>query len=153
MPAIVAVPGGLKGAVNRAPASALDLLPTFLALAHTPPPADRTLDGRSLVAVLRGTGARDETDLFFGSDPLLAVRSGKWKFIERRSIRWADLRAPPVNELYDLSLDLAEAHNVAADHPAIVAQLKTRLAAAQREFTEEAERRGYRAHQPKRARD
>ena len=145
VPAIVTVPGGLKGSVTRAPASALDLLPTLLALAHAPPPADRTLDGRSLVAVLRGTGARDETDLFFGSDPLLAVRAGKWKLVARRSIRLVDLRAPPVDELYDLSRDPGESRNVASDNPEIVDRLRGKLAAAQQEFTAEAERRGYRS--------
>ena len=144
VPAIIAVPWGLKGRVNRAPASALDLFPTFLELAHTAPAADRKLDGRSLVPVLLGTGAREETDLFFGSDPLLAVRSEQWKFIERRSIRFTDLRAPAVDELYDLSRDPGESRDVASEHPGIVARLKARLAAAQRELTDEAERRGYR---------
>lgn len=145
VPAIMTVPGGLKGVVNRAPASALDVFPTFLELAGTSPAVDRKLDGRSLVAVLRGAGTRAETDLFFGSDPLLAVRSGKWKFLERRSNRVSDLRSPAVNELYDLSRDPGESRNVASEQPEVVARLQARLAAAQRELAGDAERSGYRS--------
>lgn len=51
VPAIIFLPGGIKGAVNHAPASALDLFPTLLELAHTAPAADQKLDGCSLATL------------------------------------------------------------------------------------------------------
>ena len=60
--------------------------------------------------------------LEFGWSPLLGLRDGRWKFIEA-----------PEPELYDLSADPGEIHNLAAERPAFVAAaqraLRGRLAA------------------------
>ncbi|MEI6358088.1 MAG: sulfatase-like hydrolase/transferase [Verrucomicrobiota bacterium] len=65
--------------VVHEPAIVLDLFPTVLELAGAPLPADRVIDGRTLVPVLRGTGRRETTDFYFGSTMLTACRSGRWK--------------------------------------------------------------------------
>lgn len=144
VPAIVWLPGGARGVVHRGPAAIQDVLPTVLELAGVPLPADRVLDGRSLARVLRGTGEREPTDFFFGSATLLAVRSGGWKLVERRSMRATDARLPPVDELYRVDTDPGETRNLAGEHPERVRELKARLAAKRQELEAEAVRRGYR---------
>jgi arylsulfatase A-like enzyme len=144
VPAIAFLPGGVRGVVARAPAAIQDVFPTVLSLAGLPLPADRSVDGRSLAPVLRGNGERESTDFFFGSETLLALRSGPWKFLERRSIRASDARQPAVDELYRIDVDPGEKQDVAAEHPELVRTFKTLLAGKQQELEAEAQRRGYR---------
>lgn len=144
VPALAWLPGGARGLVSQAPAGIQDLLPTILELAEVPLPTDRVLDGKSLVKVLRGSGEREPTDLFFGSVSLVAMRSGEWKFIERDSNRLSAMHRSPVNELYRISTDPGERENVAAQHPDIVRDMEARLATKRHELIHEAEQRGYR---------
>jgi arylsulfatase A-like enzyme len=46
-----------------------------------------------------------------------AVRRGRWKLVVHRQ------KAPEKPELYDLAEDLGEKHNVADEHPDVVAGL------------------------------
>ena len=55
---------------------------------------------------------------FSGYNQQQAVREGKWKII-RSGVDIGD----PAYELYDLSTDIGEQHNVAAEHPDVVARL------------------------------
>jgi arylsulfatase len=48
-----------------------------------------------------------------------AVRIGDWKVVQRNIHKGGDEL-----ELYDLATDLAEAHDVAAEHPALVARAR-----------------------------
>src|SRR5262249_5941480 len=71
-----------KGAVGRAPAMTIDLLPTFAQLAGAPVPADRIIDGRDIWPLLSGQEhARSPHDAlyFYWGTELHAVRSGKLK--------------------------------------------------------------------------
>jgi arylsulfatase A-like enzyme len=109
--------------------SALDLLPTFCALAGIKPPA-ALLDGENMSAALLGKPQKRVKDLLweYGRDasfvypgkqedrsPNLALRSGSWKLlINDDSSR---------RELYDLSRDETERDNVAAQHRTIAQRL------------------------------
>jgi arylsulfatase A len=55
---------------------------------------------------------------FSGYDQQQAVRAGKWKIIRSG----VDVGDPPY-ELYDLSTDIGEKHDVASKYPDIVARL------------------------------
>ncbi len=130
------------------PVSHLDLFPTFAALAGAKPPADVTLDGADLTALLLGTGPRAPRPIrhYFGYQPQ-AVRDGQWKLLLPTDTRptprpvslWWEhnpagfdhqhrLLAAP--ELYDLAADLGEKNNLAAQHPELV----TRLTREARDF-------------------
>lgn len=87
----------------------MDLLPTFAQLAGIDVPAERQLDGMSIVDHLVGRAALPEREIFFGYEPKLgtAMRAGKWKLHTKGD----------VVELYDLSLDIKESKNVAAEFP------------------------------------
>lgn len=121
VPFIVSWPGRLpKGTVCSEPIISLDVTPTILSAASVDLPGDRIYDGRNMLPVLRGetesTGGRLHKTLFWddGSDQW-AVRAGKWKVISRRDSI----------ELYDLAADVGEKHNLAAQQPQVLRELKS----------------------------
>jgi len=95
-----------------------DYLPTFAQLAGEPAPQD--IDGISLVPTLLGRGRQKQHEYLYwelhegGSTQ--AVRLGRWK-----AVRLAP--GKPL-ELYDLAADLGEQHNLAADHPDVIARIE-----------------------------
>ncbi len=100
--------------------STLDILPTLARLAHNPTlPAG--LDGYDISAILLGArGARSPRSTLYSlygarQNRRESFREGRWKF---------HLGSPP--ELYDLTADPGESHNVAAQHPEIVERLFSR---------------------------
>jgi arylsulfatase A len=111
----------------------LDILPTFAALAGTPIPSGRRLDGKDVSPHLRGIpGTPPAHDVFhyFSGLRLMAIRKGPWKLhfgstTENRT----PAKAKGQPELYHLADDPGESRNVAAQHPDIVASL-TELAEA-----------------------
>ncbi|MCX8038235.1 MAG: sulfatase-like hydrolase/transferase [Candidatus Sumerlaeia bacterium] len=95
--------------------SALDILPTALAAAGADIPRDRPMDGVNLLPYLLGekTGAPHEV-LVWRQGDRRAVRKGHWKWIEGETTE---------TELYDLSKDISESNNLAAQHPEKVKEL------------------------------
>ncbi|MBQ3631939.1 MAG: sulfatase [Prevotella sp.] len=109
-----------------------DFFPTLLEMAgisHWRVP--QTVDGRSFMPLLRQTGDPSKgRDLVWnypnvwgnegpGISLNCAIRSGRWKFI----YNYKDCS----KELYDISQDIGEHHNVAADHPDVVRRLSRKL--------------------------
>jgi len=128
-PLIVWGPGLINetanGTINETSVfSAIDLNRSLYEICGITVPENVQLDGENLADVILGhsTASRqrsiywrrppDRSGFGFGLDednPDLAVRSGKWKFYVNYD------RSDP--QLYDLSFDAAEEHNVANDHP------------------------------------
>ncbi|MGI2258035.1 sulfatase family protein [Shewanella sp. GXUN23E] len=123
------------GRVDDKPVSSMDLLPTALAAAGQTLPAN--LDGVSLLPRLKAPVA-DRRQLFWASqvshhwgfdrdddggkvddkasgEPAWAVRSGPWMLRY-----WADTKT---TELFDVTEDHAEQHNLAKANPQVVAKL------------------------------
>lgn len=111
--------------------SAIDIAPTLLKLTNTSFPEDAEFDGEPLVNTLLGEGGSrkapiffrrpPDRDSFYGEDDLpdLAVRSGKWKLL-------CEYDGTEV-ELYDLSNDPSESHNVAQENSVIARKLTKSL--------------------------
>lgn len=98
-----------------------DVLPTLAELAGVPAPED--LDGISFLAELKGEPQTPRPHLYwefpaYGGQQ--AVRKGRWKAI-RKEMQKGNLDL----ELYDLTEDPREEHNVAALHPQVVAEMET----------------------------
>lgn len=94
--------------------TAMDLLPTFAKMVGGTLKEGRTIDGKEIGPLLLGVeGAKTPHESFFyhQADNLRAVRSGKWKCFRK-------------GELYDLSKDIGEKKNIAAQHPEVVARLQ-----------------------------
>ncbi len=132
-PLIVRWPGVAKpGAVVDTPMCSPDFFPTLLEAAGAKPRPGQTLDGLSLVPLLRG-GELPERPLFWhfphynnqGGAPAAAVRRGDWKLIEWQE----DNRV----ELFNLARDLSETTDLAAREPRRVGELRAELHAWQKQ--------------------
>jgi arylsulfatase len=97
-----------------------DVLPTLCDLAHVEKPTN--IDGISIVPTLFDKGQQPDHKYLYWEFPSYdqqqVVRDGKWKII-RSGVDVSDSQY----ELYDLSTDIGEKHNLAADHPDVVARL------------------------------
>ncbi len=127
-PLLVRWPGVVRpGSRCDAPVTSPDFYPTLLEAAGLPPMPEQHRDGESLVPLLRERGGLERDAIFWhyphygnqGGTPGCSVRMGDWKLIEF----FEDSRA----ELYNLREDVSEAHDLAADQPARVAEMLERL--------------------------
>ena len=126
VPCIVRWPGEIPaGATSDALTTAMDLYPTIAGWCGADVPTDRTIDGRDINGVLRGEPhARSPHEAFFyyQGPTLDAVRVGRWKLHVAKT-NWRGESDGAIEELYDLEADIGETTDVAADHPAVVAEL------------------------------
>ena len=122
VPFVVSWPEKLAaGATFDAPVSSLDVFATALAAAGAAMPADKEYDSVNLVPHLTGENKTAPHERLFwrtGTGQIRAVREGPWKLVR--------LKDKPA-ELYDLTGDLAEAHDLAAEKPEVTARLTTAL--------------------------
>lgn len=138
---------GVTAAGSRCdvPVINVDLFPTFLAAAGLPVPASKTLDGRSLLPLLKGDQSGPQPPIFwhfpgyldkpvirgreidvrdgFRSRPVSVIRKGDWKlhlFHEEWQLAGGreQLATNQAVELYNLAEDIGERHNLALSHPA-----------------------------------
>ncbi len=141
VPCVMWGPGYIAAGARTAEiASTMDLLPTFIAMAGAEPPADRTLDGRDISALMLGepgAASPHEAFYYYRETHLDAVRSGPWKLVfprpGRNESEWLLSRGgaflgellEPVKELelYNLETDIGERDNVAAQNPEVVERL------------------------------
>ena len=105
--------------------AAWDVLPTLADLAGTSAPSG--IDGHSMVAAVTGEGEAPTADYlyweFYERGSAQAVRFGSWKAV-RQPMFTGEI------ELYNLSEDLSEARDVAADHPDVAARAASLMEAA-----------------------
>ena len=121
-PLIARWPGHIPaGSVSDLPAFFPDFLPTALDLAGAP---KEPTDGMSLVPFLLDPKRKGQDRFlyweFYEPHFLQAGRLGRWKAV--RLNRNAKL------ELYDLTVDPAEEHNIAAQRPDVVAKIEALMA-------------------------
>jgi arylsulfatase A-like enzyme len=113
----------------------IDLMPTILEICGVSKPADLKLDGRSIWPLLtrQPTTSWPERTLFSqshrGDEPVLyhnvAARNHKWKLVSGTGFGLESLPASgPKFELFDMESDPYEQHDVAMQHPDLVAKLK-----------------------------
>lgn len=124
VPLIMLGPGLPAGRTVASVVSLADVAPTVLDLLDLEPLPGPETRGRSLLPAISGKPLRQlawnetlATQFDLGWSPLLGVRTRTHRYI----------RAPKP-ELYDLSSDSGELHNIAAAHPALVAKLDAAVA-------------------------
>jgi arylsulfatase A len=122
IPLIVHWPGVVRpGGQTEAVAALWDLLPTLCEVAGVQPPQD--VDGVSLVSSLKDPSKSPQRRHlyweFSAQDGQQAVRMGDWKGVRTKlakgSQRW---------QLYDLAADETESHDVADEHPDVLARIQ-----------------------------
>jgi arylsulfatase A-like enzyme len=122
-PLIVHWPNGIadRGGIRHAPGYLPDIMATVLDITGTPYPASfegraiDPLEGRSLLPVF-GKDGGSRPPMFWEHEGNAAVRIGQWKLVKRYPLDW---------ELYDLEADRTELNDLAAQHPARVADMAT----------------------------
>jgi arylsulfatase A-like enzyme len=125
------------GTHSDVPVWGADLYPTFLAAAGLAADPAQHPDGVDLLPLLT-TGAPVQREALFwhyphysnqGGTPACAVRAGDWKLVE-----WFDSGRVA---LFNVREDISEACDRAAEQPALVAELRQRLAAWRQEVAAE----------------
>jgi arylsulfatase A-like enzyme len=132
VPTIAWWPGKIAaGSVSDTVAGTIDLLPTAVAVAGGTLPAEPKIDGRDISPLLLGktTEAAREAHFYFSNFQLQAVRQGPWKLAITPQQGGLGNKIPEdatdAPRLYNLDREIGEKTNVAAQHPEIVAKLKT----------------------------
>lgn len=125
VPAIIEWPGRIEAGETDFVAVTSDFLPTFAALLAITLPAERPLDGVSLVPVFTNRSLWRDRPIGFQSGGQIAVIEQRYKVIDasRRAenLTWAN---PPWNfALYDLIEDPFEQRDISAEHPEVVQRL------------------------------
>jgi len=125
-PKLVAV-----GKVTDTPVINTDFAPTLLSYCGVK--TDQRFDGIDISTTLSDGGGESRTFCWHfphytnqGSRPGGAVREGNWKLVEHYDTQQA--------ELYDVSRDVGEQHDLADKHPEPTAQLRAKLAAWRKEI-------------------
>jgi|YelNatPaOPRAMG01_1025707.scaffolds.fasta_scaffold01069_4 arylsulfatase A-like enzyme len=143
VPGIMSWPAVIpKEQIIRELVMTVDVLPTVCHVAGVPVPADRTIDGRNVLAVAASRAASPHGEIFWANGKQLAVRRGKWKLVIN-GIPYdgtEEGRKPLTGEdalfLSDLETDPGERTNLRRKHPELVDELST----AAHKWREEVER-------------
>ncbi|MEM8913669.1 MAG: sulfatase-like hydrolase/transferase, partial [Planctomycetota bacterium] len=118
VPFIVRWPAVLSpGRVIDEPVSQTDVLATLAEIIGAPLPSNAGEDSQSLAGLWRGDPFEHGPLIHHGARGQFAIRDGKWKLLLPKS----------GHELYDLEADIGELHDIASDHPDVVARLLERL--------------------------
>lgn len=129
VPCIVRWPGKVEaGSASSRVTGFEDWLPTMLEMAGRTGKLPVEVDGISFADTLQGKPQPERPFLYRespGYGGQQAVRIGDWKGIRRNLNPGTKVKEPVSHELelYDLAHDPAEAHDVAKDHPDVVARL------------------------------
>ncbi len=120
-------PAGIKpGSVSDEITSTIDIMPTLTDLTGGELPRDRTIDGKSIAAILSGKlNARSPHEAFYYyfRDELQAVRVGDFKLhLARVNRRTPKLTKIP-SRLINLAEDIAERHDVSVQYPEVLREL------------------------------
>ncbi len=115
-PTVIRWPGQIPaGKDNNKLMTAMDLLPTFAALAGAAVPTDRVIDGKDIWPTLSGNFETPHEAFFYHKGTnLQAVRSGNWKLHRNKG---------NPTQLYNLESDIAEAKNLLQAEPEVAERL------------------------------
>ena len=133
VPFLVRWPGRVKpNCTSDALVCQIDFMASLAALTAQTLPENAGPDSLNMLPALLGESATGRDHLIEHAGTL-ALRVGHWKLIEPNKGPAAsenvkiEIGNAAQSQLYDLSTDLAERHNVAAQHPDRVADMTTRL--------------------------
>ena len=130
VPFLVAWPGQLKPAVYDSPVVQLDLHATALAAAGVTVEPEAKLEGVDLLPYFSGAKKEAPHDaLYWRFGAQMAIRQGDWKLVRYDGNADTNTgKAQPVSavKLYDLSKDIHEDKDLAAEQPEKVKQLQAR---------------------------
>ena len=144
VPCLIRGPGIPAGSVCDELTGTIDVLPTIAALTGKPLPKQNKIDGIDVSKLWLGKidqSPRSEFIHYTSQGNLEGLRQGDWKLLvkrprQRRNQKNATAsKAKPQIMLFDLSKDIAEQNNLAAQQPEIVARLQQRMKQLDDEIT------------------
>jgi arylsulfatase len=109
-----------RGTYVRTPGHLIDVMPTLVDVAGAAYPksyhghAIIPMQGRSMAPAFRGLPLHRKTPIFWEHEGNRAVRDGKWKLVARFQQPW---------QLFDMSVDRVELHDLAKRRPALVRKM------------------------------
>jgi len=140
MPFLVRWPGVAKsGSTSEHLVCFTDLMATFSQMLGKELPTNAGPDSFSFLSQLDGSQPAEKFPLrknlvIQAGGKLKTVRKGKWKYIDglgsggfSKPKKVKPQPGEPTAQLYDLQSDIGETKNVFADHPEIIAELKSEL--------------------------
>lgn len=112
-------------------ATTLDILPTIARITGAKLPTDRKIDGKDILPLMQSVpGAKTPHEAYVLLYRDGCVRSGKWKYYPfnaaaatKAALPKDDPRSKAPAQLYDLSSDPIEEHNLAEQFPEVAARL------------------------------
>jgi arylsulfatase len=110
----------LHGGFVRSPGHLVDIMPTLVELTGARYPkafrghAIIPMQGRSFAPAFTGKSLHRDKPIFWEHEGNRAVRNGKWKIVARFKRPW---------QLFDMSRDRSETHDIAAQHRALVKKM------------------------------
>ncbi len=137
VPCVMWAPGRIPaGTSTNAFASTMDLLPTIAAITNTSLP-ERKIDGHDISSSFASDQSPRMEMLYYSSGGKLeGIRSGNWKYLERSIRKKSGAKQRELKQLlFDLSNDIGEKNNCAEANADIVAELRTKMIAADKEIT------------------
>ena len=132
MPLVVSWPGHVTPGTSLALVNQVDFLASLASLVGQPLKPIDAPDSHNILPTLLGRNAVGLESTVEAAETR-ALRQGNWKYIEPSNFQSVDaetkqeLGNSKEAQLYDLSSDPGERHNIAADHPDIVARLASTL--------------------------
>ncbi len=136
VPFVVRWPGRVKPGVSAALVGQIDFMATFAELVGVPVPAAMGEDSASFLPVLMGVKTESRQGIISQSiNGSFAIRDGQWKLILcPGSGGWSAPKPGskeevglPLVQLFDLSQDIGEKHNLQDKYPERVAAMKAEL--------------------------
>lgn len=114
-------PGRIKPGAVDGMMHVVDMYPTLAGLAQAKLDKNKPLDGMDVWPAVSGAAASPRDEIVYNVEPFrAAVRKGPWKLKVTALL-------PGQIELFDLSQDVSEKTNRAAENPAKVAELRARI--------------------------
>lgn len=114
-------PGRIKAQKVDAPIHVVDMLPTLAARAGATTTGTQPLDGMNVWSTIAEGAPSPRTEVVYNVEMFRgAVRRGDWKLVWRTTL-------PAKIELFNVLQDPGETKNLAAENPAIVSELQTRI--------------------------
>ena len=136
-PAIITWKDGMpSGQVSDETCGTIDVMPTFFEIAGVEMPADRTIDGISVLPVIRDGAKTPHEKIFWDYADQLAVREGDWKLVLDGKLDFSRSQPDPVH-LSNLADDPGERVNLVNEKPELAARLSAEVREWQASITAE----------------
>ena len=144
VPCLIRGPGIPAGTVCDELTGTIDVLPTIATLTGKPLPTQKKIDGIDVSKLWTGQineSPRNEFMHYTSQGNLEGIRQGDWKLLVKKPRQRRNQKNPAVGKaqtqtmLFDLSKDVGEQNNVAAQNPEIVDRLQQRMKQIDDEIT------------------